>query len=190
MSKTILLYYSLFLAIFISASGIVASKSSNDLLFQLVFFPVTLYLLFTATANIRQKKQSDHPFLSSKKASIVALLFFFLLGVGVFQILTNSKSVISPLSQKATLPAITIAPQKQASKEAKVTTYLVIKPDEQNAKVNIRKEPDAKAAILVKANYGDRFQLSQQLDGWYKIVLEDGSFGFVNNELAITESAK
>ncbi|MBQ8094756.1 MAG: SH3 domain-containing protein [Clostridia bacterium] len=51
--------------------------------------------------------------------------------------------------------------------------------------VNVRKEPDAKASRIGTATPGKTYGLISQADnGWYEIVLEDGTTGFVSYKVA------
>jgi len=49
--------------------------------------------------------------------------------------------------------------------------------------INVRKEPDAKAAVVAKAGYGVAFRVLEKKDGWVKVEHGQGVTGWVDGRL-------
>jgi hypothetical protein len=52
-ASTLLLYYCTIISLFLSVSGIVAAQSSDSLIFQAIFLPVTVYFLISIFRNLK-----------------------------------------------------------------------------------------------------------------------------------------
>lgn len=191
--KKILLYYCFFFAVFITISGIAVSKSPAQLLLQVVFLPVTIYLGLMVFKDLKQKTSKKESFRLTKSLIFVLCLFSFLLTISVIRVLqeTRSKTIESSSQQKvggvSSSPTISPIPlSKLKTNEATSTTYVIINPDDERSLVNIRISPLVSAKVIKKAKYNEKYKLAAEEEKWYKIVLEDGSFGYVNKEVATT----
>jgi hypothetical protein len=79
MSKTVsilFLYWCTAVAVFLSVSGIITSQSSEGLIFQFFFLPITLYFVVSAIRNL--KSQTLDVNLSGRKTTIIVFLVIFL----------------------------------------------------------------------------------------------------------------
>jgi len=56
--KKILFYYCLFISLFITISGVISSQNPQQLLFQLLFIPISIYFSYTALEPLFIKKNT------------------------------------------------------------------------------------------------------------------------------------
>jgi hypothetical protein len=59
LASSIFFFYCLILAVFISVSGFITGSNQGQLLFQLIFLPVTFYFLLTAGRSLKRSKVKD-----------------------------------------------------------------------------------------------------------------------------------
>jgi hypothetical protein len=195
-AKKVLLYYCFLFALFITVSGVMVSKSTEQLITQLIFLPVTAFLGYNAVRELTSKRtaekkpdQNIKPFYLGKAFILVMIFFCFLVFISIKQVEQNnskkptltqpSKIEISPSPQSSTLPTVKIREEK---KEQKI--YVVINPDDSRSLVNIRISPLANAKIAKKAKFNEKYVLLSEEGKWYKIILEDASIGYISKELA------
>ncbi len=188
--KKLLFYYCLIFAFFLLIMGVANSKTIEQLFFQVIFFPVPAYFAFTFIRQLGQKNTNhDSPLpLRKKTALFVFVIFFFLVATSIMQITQKGETVdLQTSMQKAKKPEATmrISPTTTPQK----IIYVVVKTDAENIKVNIREQASEAAKVLQKVTRNEKFPLVAEDAKWYKIVLTDGSFGFIYKDLAITVSS-
>ncbi|MFH1536287.1 MAG: SH3 domain-containing protein [Patescibacteria group bacterium] len=193
-AKKILLYYCFLFAVFITVSGIIVSKSQEQVLLQLIFLPVTVFLGFMILKDLRQKKHNqkdekptEKHFRITKTFIFAMLIFCILVTVSVSRIVQNTRlKTTSSYPQQdvkgVSLPTQAITPSP--------TPYVIIRPNDQRSKINIRISPLTSAKVIKKAEYDEKYPLAQEEEKWYKIILEDGTFGYVSKEISITSNAQ
>jgi len=90
-ASTLLLYYCTLFALFLSVSGFLTAKTSEGLIFQALFLPITLYLLVSVFRNLKSRTLDVN--LSGRTTAIVIFLIIFaiLLAISVKNILTQRR---------------------------------------------------------------------------------------------------
>lgn len=152
-------------AIFISVSGFLTSEGQN-FVFQFLFLPVTLYLIYTSFSAI--KSSSPEVVFSEKKggAFFYLIIFFTLVIIAVGNV-ANFKQKESPATFTP-LPTPTAAAEKM----------LTIKTESAKTKINIREAPSTSSKVIGKALREEQFVFIKKEKDWYKIKFEDG-FGYI-----------
>ncbi len=89
--RKILFYYCFLISLFISISGILSTQNTSQLLFQLIFLPVTLYFSYSVLVQVIDKKDTV---TKDKKtngfAVFIAIVFFsFLLTISLIRVAKN-----------------------------------------------------------------------------------------------------
>ena len=164
-------------AIFISVSGFLTSGGEN-LLFQLLFLPVTAYLIYVSFQAI--KHTHLEVILSQRKGGLFfyLLLFFALAIIAVSHLALSKEKALPPVSQEeTTLPSPSPTPTPQAEKR------VIIKTENPDEEVNVREEPSTASKIIGKVSQGEEFILVEKEGDWYQIKFEDG-FGYLYKEYA------
>lgn len=165
-------------AIFISVSGFLTSGGEN-LLFQLLFLPVTAYLIYVSFQAI--KHTHLEVILSQRKGGLFFyLLLFFALAIIAISHLTQTKEKELPLvnQEETTLPPPLPTPTPQAEKK------VIIKTESGADEVNVREAPSTAAKIIGKVSQGEEFILIQKEGDWYQVKFEDG-FGYLYKEYVV-----
>lgn len=190
MSKVsnIFLYYCAAVAVFITVSGFIASKTVEGYAFQLIFLPITLYFIFAVLRNLAAwvKKAETGPTLdvtlSGKRTTLIAffLIFLALLALGVSNIFFRDGKQIE---QNVPSTAIQNADNSDKANSSQTLTVIAESP---SALVNIRQKPDTSSPIVGRATVGQEFSFTQLSGEWYEIVLENGQKGYIHKDFAET----
>jgi len=202
MTKKILVYYCFLLAVFITISGIVSAKSFSELLPQVVFLPVTIYLGFMAVKTLRQKKLKKAEKRNGGKGRLrltkayfyILLVFSILLAISIIHVFKDTQSKIAtnntPQSINNSPPSISATPIPFSKLENQIdqVQYVYVNPDNELSVVNIHDSPSVLAKVIKKAKYNDKYKLIEEDDRWYKIELEDMSFGYLSKEVSTTSA--
>jgi uncharacterized protein YgiM (DUF1202 family) len=163
-------------AIFISVSGFLTSGGEN-LLFQLLFLPITAYLIYASFQAI--KHTNLEVILSQKRGGLFFyLLLFFALAIIAVSHLAQSEEKEPPLSEEKTMtlsPSLTPTPTPQAEKR------VIIKTENANEEVNVREAPSTASKIIGQVSRGEEFILIEKKGDWYQVKFEDG-FGYLYKE--------
>lgn len=159
-------------AIFISISGFLTSGGQN-IIFQLLFLPVTLYLIYASFAVI--KYLNLEVVLSERKGGIFfyLVIFFALAVIAVSNVTGFGQKEAQPASEEKTatftpLPIPTTPAEKM----------LTIKTESAKTKINIRETPSTSSKVIGKTLQGEQFVLVQKEGDWYKVKFKD-SFGYL-----------
>jgi len=164
-------YICTLLAVFITISGLLSLKSLAELPFQLIFLPITIYLIIASFNH-----SADH---SSSKTPIVifGLIFILIFGYKLSQIMTAS-SQPSSISNFSPSPTPTPTPTPTQQKINTVTTTA----ESDDAIINIRETPSTTAKILSKTKPNITYTKIDSQDDWVKINIDDNSTGWINTK--------
>ena len=90
-TSTLLLYYCTLVALFLSLSGFLTVKTTEGIVFQLLFLPITLYFVFSVFRNLKSHTLDVN--LSGRTTAIVVFLIIFaiLLAVSIKNILAQRR---------------------------------------------------------------------------------------------------
>jgi hypothetical protein len=177
----ILFIYSALASVFLTVSGIINSKSSTPITFQLFFLPITAYFLVEIIVSIRNMIQKrgveESEFrIKPRKGEIVSLVIILivltLLGVKSMQ-----KAGI-----RGSSPSQTAFPQSspmvfpKAKIEAKKIEIVIT---DGSKSVNIRQTPNINGKAIGEAFNGEIYTLIETANGWSQIELKDGNTGYI-----------
>lgn len=183
--KSLLLFYSTIAALFISISGFIAAARGESIVFQIIFIPVTILLIILFLQELRRfgTERNDRK-VSASKIIFFGLLYLLLLFVGIRNVgktKENNEQINNPTIDKVTESTGRndgIIFEKKPEKEQK-TSILIVDLKDGSVTVNIRSGPSTSSEILSKEKSGQEFEYLEEEDGWYKIILEDGSYGYI-----------
>lgn len=175
--KKFLFYYCFIISLFITISGIIASREIGQLLLQLLFLPVTVYFSYTVLVQIIDKKSTQKFNSKANKFGIIlTVVIFILLLIGsLFSIINTSK--IKPKVVKKSLN-LTTSPSPKSNKVSSVTLKQEYKTD----KINVRNQPSTTGSIIGRFDQSKTYQFVANKDGWTEIIFDDKTHGFVNNK--------
>lgn len=183
-STKIFLYFCTLAALFVSVSGFLTARGIEAYIFQLVFLPVTLFLLISTIKSLVNKNYSIGINISVNKAVVFTVLFIILSGISI-------KSILNKQKQTPETPNETIVLAPSASPEINVPkNYLTIKSPSPNLLVNIRASNSTSSEILEEAEDGKKYEYINSENNWYEIVLEDGKSGWVFSTYASLEEGQ
>ncbi len=173
-NKQILFYYCFLIALFITVSGILSSQNSSQLLFQLLFLPVTLYFCYSVLVQIIDKKTSLLPSPKiNRRAIIITSVFFIFLFVMSFLAVVKK-----PINNKKTAPKIVLTPSPKSEK----FSYVILKEEFKTDKINIRQIPSTSGKIVSTMESKRQYQIVAKQDSWYQILIDSKSRGFVSDK--------
>ncbi|KKP72163.1 MAG: hypothetical protein UR68_C0020G0018 [Candidatus Roizmanbacteria bacterium GW2011_GWA2_35_19] len=172
--KKFLFYYCLIIALFISISGILSSQNTSQLLLQLVFLPVTIYFCYAALVQFIDKKASLFPSSSTNITAIIITTVFFLLlfFISIKSVSKNTMSVKKSSTKISSVP----------SPKPIMLSYVVLKKEYLNDKINIRKEASSTSEIIGTMDKEKQYQFISKSGLWFKISLNTEKPGFVNDK--------
>lgn len=74
-ASTLLLYYCTLIALFLSVSGFLTARTTESLIFQVMFLPITLYFLIGVFRNLKSKTLDV--ILSGRSTAIAVFIIIF-----------------------------------------------------------------------------------------------------------------
>lgn len=165
-------------AIFISISGFLTSGGQN-IVFQLLFLPVTLYLIHASFVVI--KYSNFDVVLSERKGGLFfyLVIFFALAIIAISNVTKFKQKEAQPVNEEKTV-AFTPSPTPTAATETMLTT----KTESAKTKINIREAPSTASKVIGKVLGGEQFVLIQKEEDWYKVKFEDG-FGYIYKDYVV-----
>lgn len=164
-------------AILITISGFLTTAGEN-LLFQLLFLPVTAYLLYASFQTL--KKGQLEVVLSQKKTG---LFFFFLLFFVLSLIAINNLRHSGEKTPSSTSQEEMVLPPSSPQPTLKTERKVIITTENPNDKVNLREAPSTDAKVIARVGQDEKFILIQEEGDWYQVKLED-SFGYLFRKYA------
>lgn len=165
-NKALFAYSTLF-SFFILISGILSSTQSSHLFLQIAFIPVPLYLIIKlVNGSFNQSAQVSSWNLGVSLVLLAPLLIIGFLGA-------RSKRFVH--TQRDETPLI-INTQSAVPMPATQTIEVNIAKD---SFLNLRSEPNTQSSVAGQAYKGDRFESTEKDGDWYKIILENGGFAYI-----------
>lgn len=165
-------------------------RSLSELPFQLLFLPVTLYLVYTSLKTLPKSRRVPEVSLSKKSTSLgfISFLFAIFLTRGVLTISQKTpETTITPTPQ-AKDESIVIRPSSAsptplvpATPTSFPKTLTITHPDPLG-EVNIRTSPTTSSELIQKVPRGSTFTYIQIKNNWYEIQLTDSTTGWVKGD--------
>lgn len=177
----LLLYFCTILAVFITISGIVIAKTMQGFLLQLLFFPITLFLVKSSFDQIFLKK-NNAPNITIKRSKSFFLtstiIFFLLMFIGIRSVarsMENQENEMTTITLDEDNKTIVV----DTSKDDENKKILIIKADNPKAIINIRETPDEISPIIDQARVGQEFEFLSTKDDWYEIQVDEDTIGWI-----------
>jgi len=167
-------------------SGLAAAKQPQDYLLQVIFLPVTLFLISSSIKTLTTKKKEKISDIIPVGKPVVTVVLFLLLLLLVFvarQTVSQPPEIISPLSSWNT-PSITPTPTAAVPQKVTIIT------ENPQIPVNVREKPASSSAILAKIKSGAIFPCLDSKEGWYQIKLKSDRLGWVYGEFVKPDEEK
>ena len=190
-----LLYYCTIFVLFITLMGLVSARDVQTLITQIVFLPVTAFLVYTSYREFRrlrilgnQSYSGTAISLTSKKFIFSIILFVILAAVGFYNLKTGeSKNSPFPdinLNHANTQVVVKSAPEASKSASRKLVK---VKITDGSKSVNIREEPATGSKAIGEANNGEEFVLISKEPDWYSVELPDKRKGWIYRSYLVEE---
>ncbi len=190
-----LLYYCTILVLFITLMGLISARDIQTLITQIVFLPVTAFLVLTSYREFRrlrilgnQSYSGTAISLTSKKFIFFIILFVILVAVG-FVNLQSGESKNSPfpdinLNHANTQVVVKSTPEASKSASRKLVK---VKITDGSKSANIREEPATGSNAIGLANNGEEFVLISKEPDWYSVELPDKRKGWIYKSYLVEE---
>lgn len=95
------------------------------------------------------------------------------------------KLAIDPMQQQGQQPS---AKKEEATSSASVKKTEVIIKDTPTGWLRVREEPSITASEAARVNPGDKYELLEEKEGWYKIEYQKGKEGWISSEYSTVSS--
>lgn len=171
--KKILFYYCTALALFISISGIVSSRSTSQLLMQLIFLPVTIYFCYSLIVQLTKKEKTSTDDAKIKRASVVfsILLLATFLTINIINIVNKSTKSIKTVSKNV----------PESKPKPTPVSFITLKKDYLKDKINVRDSASTSGKIIGRLE-NKPYQLVSKKNDWFEIIFENQTHAFVNEK--------
>ena len=174
-SAKILLVYSIVVSGLIITSGFIFNPNVQNWLLQLIFAPVPIFLLYTLVSKTTDLKITNRQLIFA----IIMMAALLFIGVTNVQKSMAKDEVVEDVQEKSsTIFSITNGEKvedKNESNDEQLSEITVVN----NTFVNIRKEPRAVSPIVGIVENGDTYETIGYEDGWYLILLDDETSGYI-----------
>jgi hypothetical protein len=181
------------LAVFVTLSGTFTISTINDLLYQLIFLPITVFLVISAINTFLYRGSFALPDLvtnTGKANLVVALLIFAIFFViGVNRVVNNknltgdtnvySKGIKVAVNTPTPLPS----PETDISTEKLVT----VTADDPKTVINLRRDADNNSPILTQVKSGEVYEIIESIDGWVKIKFSEDISGWIADKYILKQ---
>lgn len=165
------------IAIFISISGFLTSGGQN-IVFQLLFLPVTLYLVYSSFVVI--KHSNLEVVLSQKKGGLFFyLVVFFALAIIAVNNFAKLRQKETPTTSEEETKILTLSPTPTVVAEK----ILTVKTENPETKINIREDPSTASKVIGKVLGNEEFVFIGKEGDWYQIKFNNG-FGYIHQDYA------
>ena len=187
----LLFFYSAIAALFVALSTLSSAKSTEPVIFQLLFLPVVAYFLVESIRKIKNRNKKEEMYVSARKGGVITVsaIFILLVILGLSNISkadkTSSSFYTSPSSQKTSSESAIIF-KKQEQEESKKKIKVVIKDGSEY--VNVREEPSTYSKAVGRVKNNDEYFVIDQEMGWYEISLNSSgstSSGFIHSNYIV-----
>ena len=177
----LLLYFCTLLAVFLTTSGIVKATSMEGFLLQVLFFPITLFLVKSSFDQLFRKK-STAPNITMKRSksffATSAIIFFLLMFIGIRSIarsMENQENEMATINLDEDNKTI-IFDTSEGEDNKKI---IIIKADNPKAIINIRETANDTSPIIYQARVGQEFEFLSIVEDWYEIKIDDETVGWI-----------
>lgn len=189
MYKRLSIYYCFLLAVFISLTGMITSKTPTQLGFQVLFLPVTLYMGYSVLVLMRgsaQRQRATLPHENAKATLMVRVFFCILLISSVVAVVRKNFGFLQGaafVKQGVASPQ----PSPSATPVATPTQSFVRVQDEYvKNRINIREQASDTSTVIGKMTFGEKYEVLSQVDGWYQIKIDASQIGYVSKTFVQT----
>lgn len=171
-----MLVYSTIIILFLFVVGLVTSRSNTALLFQLLLLPIALYLI----SEIVKIRRSEIDFKPS--VLIIAVLGFILLTIISIANISNFEPEKPSVANNKSITTISLTENEGVQPEE--SKYIFIELNSDTGFVNIRSEANSNSESIGQAIQGERFELIEEMEEWYKIKTTK-AVGYINKDFAV-----
>jgi len=163
LTNKLLFLYCLILSLFVVLSGLL---NGNNLLGGLILLPIPSYFIL----NLAKRRVDGSLPRSGKGLLTVGIIFIILLGTGVYNISVARENV-----SHAPSPSPIVVSQVG-------NTMTRVEVAVENKPVLIKSEPDDESETLETVESTAVFESIGKDGKWYKVLLNNGSFGWINEQ--------
>jgi hypothetical protein len=184
-----LLYYCTLFALFVTASGLVTTRTTEWLISQAIFLPVTAFLVISTISEFRGIKKlgrdSSGVLISHKNKKLIVVFLLFLVLVSIAIVNLKFNGVSDPYSSnnivtEAELNEFEATSSSESSPSAQEQNKRVkIKIEDGSSEVNIREKATIFSPVIATALDGDEYVLLTEDVEFYEIELEGGKSGWI-----------
>jgi uncharacterized protein YgiM (DUF1202 family) len=165
------------LSLLASVSGVLSIKKIEDLIFQLLFLPVTLFFVFeTISVFFVNKKPLSESLFQGKKGLFTFALIALIIA-SIFKIISFNKP--KEIKEEPSPSPLVIHKEAQATPEPTKGPSITIKTNNPETIVNLRKEPTTTSEIIGNLKSGEEYLLISQKGDWFQIKIDDSLSGWV-----------
>lgn len=174
----IFLFWVTITALMFSFSGVLVK--GRETLLAFLFLPIVVFLLLTSLKTLKTGK--PELIISQKRKGVYFYLFLIFL-----LILISFKQITRPISAPLPYPSPSSSPTPPSpSPIIKPVKKVIIQPNEESGRVNIRQEPNLQAKIIYQAQKGEEFTFIKEIGNWYEIKFQEKT-GYVHQKYATVE---
>ena len=104
-----------------------------------------------------------------------------------YRVNISFKLAIDPQAKTSSAKASEVKSSSPSAQTSETTGNKIVIKDTPTGWLRVREEPTVNASEAARVNPGDKFDLIEEKDNWYKIEYEKGSFGWISSEYASKE---
>jgi hypothetical protein len=177
---SIFMYVSTMLALFITISGTIMVKSIEGTILQILFLPITIFLVISSINQLFYKTPSSPNIrLKTSKsffmtAFIVFVLLMFLGVRSVARSQSKAEDNITTIELKKTEDTTIVE-----TTENNEPSVLIIQADNPKAVVSVRKLPNELSPIIYQAKVGEELVFIRREEDWYEVQLDEEKTGWL-----------
>jgi len=169
-------YSSIFSIVFFGLNGYKA-MAENRIEFLIFLAPLPLYFIYSFFAIIKNPRQVNYIPNNKMGFGGAGLVLLILIGISLLNLNSNSNAA-STNNEHVQSPVIF---KSQAYDKRALKIIL----DEEQDSVEIKKWPSDDSEVMEKAFGENKYYYVLKQDGWYKIILNNNQFGWINEQNAI-----
>jgi len=159
-----------------SISGVLNIKTTQDLIFQVLFLPVSLFFIFeTIQVFFLNKKPLAESLFSGRKPILIFSLSLLIIVVAI-----KSLNLTRPKETKletTPIPVLSSTPTPQPTKDN--LPKITIKTKNPQTIVNLREAPSTNSEIIGGLKSGQVYSLIEEKGDWYNIKIDENTKGWV-----------
>ena len=179
------------LATFVTLSGTFTISTVNDLLWQLLFLPITVFLIISTINTFLYKGTFALPDLhtSSGKANLVVaiLIFAIFFVIGVSKVISkNDKLSGDKMSSEPVILAVsTPTPVTPSEADSSPELQATILSEDVKILINVRRDANDKSSVLAQVKNGEVYEILEKGDGWVKIKVNEEVSGWIADKFIL-----